>query len=108
MRTAYSASRIFVAPMLIGTGLQNKLLEAMAMDLPCITSFMANEALVARPGLDVLIADTPAEYAHHILSLLNNPAKAKILSLNGLQFVRSHYDWEAATALLSGLMENTN
>src|ERR1035437_1250329 len=108
MRTAYSASRIFIAPMLIGTGLQNKLLEAMAMDLPCITSFMANEALVAIPGTDVLIAESPAEYARHILSLLNNPAKAKILSLNGLQFVRSHYDWEAATALLSGLMENTN
>lgn len=106
IRTAYSASRIFVAPMLIGTGLQNKLLEAMAMDLPCITSFMANEALVARPGTDVLIAETPGEYAHLILSLLSNPVKAKELSTNGLQFVRSHYDWEAATALLSGLMEN--
>ena len=108
MRTAYSASRIFVAPMLIGTGLQNKLLEAMAMDLPCITSFMANEALVARPGFDVLIGENPEEYARHILSLLSNPGLAKKLSDNGFQFVRSHYDWEAATALLSGLMENSN
>jgi len=108
MRTAYSASRIFIAPMLIGTGLQNKLLEAMAMDMPCITSFMANEALVATPGKDVLIAENPAEYARHILSLLKDPKKAKKLSENGFLFVKSHYDWEAATALLSGLMELPN
>ena len=108
IRPAYSASRIFIAPMLIGTGLQNKLLEAMAMGLPCITSYMANEALVAKPGIDVLIAENPVEYARHILSLLNNPEKAKNLSEHGFQFVKSHYDWEAATALLSGLMDNSN
>jgi len=81
------------------------LLEAMAMDLPCITSFMANEALVATPGIDVLIAENPSEYARHILNLLSHPMKAKKLSDNGFNFVKSHYDWEAATALLAGLME---
>jgi glycosyltransferase involved in cell wall biosynthesis len=80
----------------------------MAMDLPCITSFMANEALVATPGVDVLIAENPKEYARHILSLLKDPIKAKKLSDNGFQFVKSHYDWEAATALLSELMEQSN
>jgi sugar transferase (PEP-CTERM/EpsH1 system associated) len=108
MRTAYAASRIFIAPMLIGTGLQNKLLEAMAMELPCITSYMANEALVAKPDTDVLIAENPAEYARHILDLLKHPMKAKKLSASGFQFVKSHYDWEAATALLARLMEKTN
>ena len=108
IRPAYSASRIFIAPMQIGTGLQNKLLEAMAMGLPCITSYMANEALVAKPGIDVLIGENPVEYAHHILALLKDPEEAKKLSAHGFQFVKSHYDWEAATALLSGLMENTN
>ena len=108
IRPAYSASRIFIAPMQIGTGLQNKLLEAMAMGLPCITSYMANEALVAKPGIDVLIAENPVEYARHIIALLNDPEKAKKLSENGCYFVKSHYDWEAATALLSRLMENTD
>jgi len=108
IRTAYSASRIFIAPMLIGTGLQNKLLEAMAMGLPCVTSYMANEALVAKPGVDVLIAENPVEYARQILTLLNDPAIAKSISANGLQFVKANYDWEAATALLSALMESSN
>ncbi|MDP4291273.1 MAG: glycosyltransferase [Bacteroidota bacterium] len=108
MRTAYSASRIFIAPMLIGTGLQNKLLEAMAMNLPCITSKLANEALVANPGEEVLVAENPTDYARHILTLLNDPGKARQISENGFRFVKSHYDWEAATALLAGLLENTN
>ena len=69
---------------------------------------MANEALVATPGRDVLIAENPAEYARHILTLLKDPQKAKKLSENGFQFVKSHYDWEAATALLAGLMELPN
>ena len=42
MRDAYAQSRIFIAPMRIGTGLQNKLLEAMSMKIPCITTALAN------------------------------------------------------------------
>ncbi len=105
IRPAYSASRIFIAPMQIGTGLQNKLLEAMAMQLPCITSTLANESLQAKADTEILIADTASAYAQHILSLLNNEKMAEKLALNGAHFVKSHYNWEVATALLSRLFE---
>ena len=45
IRAAYASARVFVAPMRVGTGLQNKLLEAMAMQLPCVTTPLANNAL---------------------------------------------------------------
>jgi polysaccharide biosynthesis protein PslH len=104
IRPAYTASRVFIAPMQIGTGLQNKLLEAMAMQLPCITSMLANESLQARADTEVLVADTPSVYAQHIISLLNNKEQAAMLAKNGYHFVKSNYDWEAATAILSHLI----
>ena len=105
IRPAYTASRIFIAPMQIGTGLQNKLLEAMAMQIPCITSTLANESLLAKADDEVMIADSPFIYAQQILSLLNDEEKAAKLAKNGFHFVKSNYDWEAATDILSHLIE---
>ena len=59
MRECYAIARIFIAPMQIGTGLQNKILEAMAMKIPCITSPLAFQALKANDPEDILVAQTP-------------------------------------------------
>ncbi len=104
MRECYAAARVFIAPMQIGTGLQNKLLEAMAMQVPCITSPLAFHALNARGGEDILIAQTPKEYASHILMLLNNAEKAKKIALNGYHFVLDHFNWETETDKINSLI----
>ncbi|MEM7298602.1 MAG: glycosyltransferase, partial [Bacteroidota bacterium] len=104
IRDAYSESKVFIAPMQIGSGLQNKLLEAMSMGLPCITSALANNALGAEPGKEILVGNNPQEYANHILELLNNQELASDLSDNGLQFIRRKYSWESSAQLLEDLM----
>jgi len=104
MRECYAGARIFIAPMQIGTGLQNKLLEAMAMRVPCITSPLAFQALNAREGEDILVAQTPKEYASHILTLLNDPAKAAKIADNGYAFVRQHFNWETETGKIEKLI----
>jgi sugar transferase (PEP-CTERM/EpsH1 system associated) len=105
MRDCYAKARVFVAPMLIGTGLQNKLLEAMAMRLPCITTPLANNALGAKPGKEVLIAETPQEFASAIRLLLNDADRAKELAENGHRFISERFGWEAQTGPLLRLME---
>lgn len=107
IRECYAASRVFIAPMQIGTGLQNKLLEAMAMQLPCITSPLANKALNAIDGVDILVGTTPAEYARHIIALLDDPEKEKEIALNGQRFVLSNYNWDAQTSKLERLISST-
>ncbi len=97
MRECYAMAKIFIAPMQIGTGLQNKLLEAMAMQIPCITSPLANQALQAKANEEILIADTAAEYAHHILFLLNNPDKAGQIARAGYEYILKNFSWEAET-----------
>lgn len=105
MRDCYAKARVFVAPMFIGTGLQNKLLEAMAMRLPCITTPLANNALGAEPDREVLIAETEAEFASAILLLLNDAGRARELAENGHRFVSERYGWEAQTEPLLRLLE---
>ncbi len=104
MRECYAGARIFVAPMQLGTGLQNKLLEAMAMKVPCITSPLANQALQATPGDEILLAETPQEYAETILRLLNDPALASRLGENGHRFVMKNYSWEHETRKIESLI----
>jgi glycosyltransferase involved in cell wall biosynthesis len=93
IREAYHAAKIFVAPMMLGTGLQNKLLEAMAMKLPCITTPLANTGLQATENKEILIAKTPDEMITHILFLQNNPSVCFQLSEQAFEFVKS-FSWE--------------
>ncbi|TGE28785.1 glycosyltransferase [Hymenobacter metallicola] len=103
IRDAYASARVFVAPMRVGTGLQNKLLEAMAMRLPCVTTPLANNALRGVPGEDLLVGQTVAELAAHITQLLTETEPAAALAARGLAFVRRHYNWAAATSRLEAL-----
>ncbi len=107
IRLCYAQARIFIAPMQIGTGLQNKLLEAMAMKIPSITSPLANSALKAKPGKEILVGETPGDYAKLIALLLDDPAKAEDIATGGYQFVLNNYNWEKATAVLDSIMQNT-
>lgn len=104
IRDSYARSKVFVAPMQIGTGLQNKLLEAMAMKIPCVCSDLANNALQAKPSSDILIASTPHEYANQIIFLLENPDKAIDLADNAYRFVSENYSWSSSTHELTKLI----
>jgi len=108
MRTCYASARIFIAPMQIGTGLQNKLLEAMAMKIPCITSPLAFKALNARAGEEILVADSPAGYAGYVKDLLDHPEKAASIANAGYEFVLRNFNWEKETEKLEALMTMDN
>lgn len=104
MAEYYAASKIFVAPMQIGTGLQNKLLEAMAMKLPCVTSSLANNALGAEHNKSALIGENYNDYAKYIVSLIENKDLCNSIAENGFEFVKQNYTWEGTTAVLENLM----
>ena len=104
IRDCYAQAKVFVAPMMIGTGLQNKLLEAMAMEIPCITSTLANNALKAKPDSEILIAKTAQEYADSVIELLQNAEKAKRIAAAGHELVSKQFSWEGATKPLLDIL----
>jgi len=107
IRTYFYESKIFVAPLFMNTGLQNKLLEAMAMKTPCITSSVANNALKATPSLDLLIADNENEFAVSILSLLSNENEMKKISESAYNFIFKNHNWSAIGNQLNQLLIET-
>ena len=105
IRDAYAQSRVFIAPMRIGTGLQNKLLEAMSMRLPAITSPLANASLGAHPDEEILVGNNAEEMAQHIITLLTDKDKAERLAQAGFDFTNRVYDWGKATEKLEKEMK---
>lgn len=104
IRTSYAKGKLFVAPLQIGTGLQNKLLEAMAMGRPSITTPLANNALNAVHNESILIASSAQEFAAAIKTLLTDPAKYEAIASSGKSFVTKTFNWTSAVAKLEQLM----
>ncbi len=103
IRTAYASADLFVAPMRIGSGLQNKLLEAMSMQLPCVTTSLANAALGATSGDQLFVGDNKEELAHCISLLLGSEEERSRIARQGNLFVRQHYSWQAAVQSLENI-----
>jgi len=100
IRDAYNAARIFVAPLFTGAGLQNKLLEAMSMGLPCITTSVTNASLLANENKDVLIANNEVEFVEKIIYLLKNKSLQEEFAINGRKFVQENFSWDNANEKL--------
>ena len=101
----YAKSRIFIAPMHLGTGLQNKLLEAMSMKLPCITSPLAGRPLKGvENGKEIIVCSTTTGYAEAVLQLLENEESYQEIAENGFQFVKRNYNWETINQKLEEII----
>ncbi len=98
-------SKMFVAPLLSGSGLQNKLLEAMACGLPSITTSLANKALGATHEQQLYIADTAQEFSDRIEFVLNNKELADITGAAGKEFIARYFDWSQTTSVLEKALE---
>lgn len=105
IRNAYASSRVFIAPMQIGTGLQNKLLEAMAMKVPSVTSDLANAALKANEQTEIKVAPSheKAVFAEKVLELLQNKDKAKEQANQAHEFILKTYSWKSSVQILESI-----
>jgi len=99
-------SSIMLAPMLISIGLQNKIIQAMAMKVPCIISSSSNNAIGAIHNNSVIEADTVKDFAREILTLINDTEKRKKIAENAFLFVKNKYSWENQNEKLRKLIVN--
>jgi glycosyltransferase involved in cell wall biosynthesis len=95
IREAYAQANVFAAPMQIGSGLQNKLLEAMSMGLPCVTSPLAANAFGGGAAQAMCIADGDEETVRALVQWIKNPTLASEQGEKGRQFVHDHFNWKA-------------
>ncbi len=96
---------LMVAPLAIARGTQNKILEAMAMGVPVVTSSIAAGGVDALAPEHLLVADNAAEITQAILRIVENPAERARLALAGRDRMLSHHAWPKSMARLDAIIE---
>jgi len=91
---------VVVAPLRLARGIQNKILEAMAMERPVVAAATCVEALHAEAGSEILPAVEAQDYAHAIDGLLRSPDRAAAVGVAGRRRVLESYSWRAHLALI--------
>jgi len=104
IRSWIAAADIVVAPLRIARGIQNKLLEAMAMARPVVASPEAFRGIDAEPGRDLIVADTAPDQAGAVLHLLANPDYAAGIGAAARRRMETVYRWEAKLAPLAHIL----
>ncbi len=95
---------VVVAPLRIARGIQNKVLEAMAMARPVVVSADSATGLAARPGQDFEIARDGDDTVRHVVALLADPARRSAMGTAARTCVVDHYSWQAHLAQLDSLL----
>lgn len=103
MRPYLAEATIAISTVRYGVGIQNKVLEAMAMATPVVCSPQACSALQAQAGRDLLVGNDPASIARHILDLLESDQKRKDVGTAGRHYVERYQTWDSAATLLEQL-----
>lgn len=100
LRTVYWSGKIMVVPIFNGSGQQNKVLEAMACGIPCITTHFVNEGIQALEGRELLLAGEAGAFVSFIKDLLSHPERRKELSIAARNFIERKFDWTVNTKVL--------
>ncbi len=105
IRPYLAHAEIAVAPLRIARGIQNKVLEAMAMARPVIASPEAAEGIFARPGEELLVAAGEDEFISKIVSLLEDGNGAAIMGRAGRERVLAGYSWDTNIGEIENLVK---
>jgi len=100
IRPYVAKASVVVVPLRIGSGTRLKVLEALAMAKPVVSTTVGCEGLDVSHGEHLLIADEPAAFAASVVRLLEDPAEAASLGRRGRTLVESRYGWEQSVAEL--------
>jgi len=94
-RPYIAQAAVYVAPLRIGGGTRLKLLEAMAMGKPVVATRLGAEGYPVTHGRELLLADTPVDFAAAVVALLRAPERRTELGRVARAFVEQQYDWRA-------------
>ncbi len=100
-------SAIMVVPVRAGSGMRVRILEAFAQAMPVVTTTVGLEGIEAQPGRDVLVGDTPQDFAASVIRLLEDEALQKQLADNGRRLAENYYDWRVILNRMEKIYDTT-
>ena len=105
VRPYVRGSAVNVAPLAIARGTQNKILEAMAMGVPVVTTSLAAGGVDAEPGQHLLVADSASDTAAAVLRVVGDATERARLSAAGRSRMLSHHDWSRSMLRLDSIID---
>ena len=99
---------VAIAPLQIARGIQNKILEALAMGVPVVATPQAAKGVILKPGRDILVGDSPEEFANNVIALLQDETLRTRLSECGRDEVRKVNAWEESMIRLDEIFTQAN
>jgi glycosyltransferase involved in cell wall biosynthesis len=106
VRPYFDSSAVFVCPLRSGSGMQTKLLEAMAMKVPVVTTSLGFEALEASAGRDIIVADEVEKFAQEVIRLLKEKELRQSIAQNARKLVEERYGWPSVIRQLETVYED--
>jgi sugar transferase (PEP-CTERM/EpsH1 system associated) len=105
IRAYLASAHVCVVPLLIARGIQNKVLEAMAMGKPVVATFGAATGIKAKNGDEIIVADDEIRMASEIITLLGNSERCHSIGQKARQYVEREHSWESHLRRLNEVIE---
>ena len=99
-------AQIAVAPMRSGSGMQFKILEAMACGVPVISTTLGLGDIHATPGKEIIIADNPVEFIEKIIALMDSFESRQSIGQSGREFVRREHSWDSINLTFENFLKS--
>jgi len=99
--------KVFVAPIRLGKGFRGKILEAMAMAIPVVTTSLGAEGIPAEDMNNIVIANDPKTFVDGVVRLFKDDELYERLSRNSRQLVEKRFSWEKGIDILEQVLEKT-
>jgi sugar transferase (PEP-CTERM/EpsH1 system associated) len=105
VRPFVAEGAVYIVPLRIGGGTRLKIFEAMAMGKPIVSTTVGAEGLPVSDGLHLLLADTPEEFAHAVVRLLQNQTERARLGDAARHLVKEQFDWASVSGHLEAALK---
>ncbi len=105
VRPPLARASVSIVPLTIGRGVQNKVLESLALGKATITSTAALTGLEAEAGRDLVVATTPESWRDQLLELWENPKRREALGRAGRRYVEARHAWSAQLGPLAEILD---
>ena len=103
LRSFVARAWVAVCPLPYAVGIQNKVLEAMALGTPVVASSHAAAGLQTTGERNLLIADTPQDFANAVVSLMTEPTLWQQLSQQGQEYIQRYHHWDTILTRLQAV-----